>query len=163
MTKEVPHDLIDILKQTPGAVSDLLRGLSDLSARVKNSPEEFSALENVCHLRDIEIEGYAVRISRILDEENPSLPDVDGSRLAIERDYNSQNLAKALQDFESARKRNTERLSRLNPEQFDRKGTMEGVGPVTIRKLLEMMREHDEDHLHELNIIHHRLHRARTT
>jgi hypothetical protein len=162
MTKEVPHDLIDILTQTPGAVSDLLRGLSDLSSRVKNSPEEFSALENVCHLRDIEIEGYEVRINRILDQENPSLPDVDGSRLAIERDYNSQNLAKALQDFESARKRNTERLSSLNPEQFDRNGTMEGVGPVTIRKLIEMMREHDEDHLQELNIIHHRLHRATT-
>ena len=39
-------------------------------------------LEHVCHLRDIEVEGYAPRLKRILSEDGPFLPDIDGRRLA---------------------------------------------------------------------------------
>ncbi|MBA3514589.1 MAG: hypothetical protein H0T77_09470, partial [Pyrinomonadaceae bacterium] len=96
MPPEDLQDLIDALTQTPETVTDLVKDLSGPDLRVKNSPEEFSVVENVCHLRDIEIEGYTARISRILRENNPILPDIDGSRLAIEREYHSQNLSEAL-------------------------------------------------------------------
>jgi hypothetical protein len=101
-----PEDLqilISALTKTPEAVDQLVRELSEPDLRIKNSPEEFSVVENVCHLRDIEIEGYTTRISRILSENNPLLPDIDGSRLAVEREYHSQNLSEALQAFTVAR------------------------------------------------------------
>jgi hypothetical protein len=34
--------------------------------------ETFSALGHVCHLRDIERDGYHVRVQRMLEETNPS-------------------------------------------------------------------------------------------
>jgi len=140
-------DLIDVLTQTPQAVASLVKDLSEPELRVRNSPEEFSAIENVCHLRDIEIDGYTARISRILSENNPLLTDIDGTRLAVEREYHSQNLSEALQAFAAARKQNTEILKGLGAEQLDREGTLEGVGSVTLRGLLLMMRDHDADHL----------------
>ncbi|MGH9908995.1 MAG: DinB family protein, partial [Pyrinomonadaceae bacterium] len=123
---------------------------------VRNGPDEFSALENICHLRDIETEGYEVRIVRMLEESNPSLRDIDGSRLAIERDYNNQDPQSALQDFADARHRNIQRLKNLSLEQLELEGTLEGVGRVTLGRLIEMMSEHDEGHLLELNIIQRR-------
>jgi hypothetical protein len=147
------QDLIDALTQTPETVASLVSDLSEPDLRAKSSPEEFSVIENVCHLRDIEIEGYTARISRILQENNPLLPDIDGSRLAVERDYQSQNLPEALQAFADARKQNTKTLSGLVTEQFDREGTLEGAGIVTIRGLLLMMRDHDADHLSDLSSI----------
>jgi len=38
-----------------------------------------SELEHVCHLRDIEQDGYHVRIHRMLEESNPSLLSLDGT------------------------------------------------------------------------------------
>src|SRR4030095_3167879 len=39
--------------------------------------EAFTAIEQVCHVRDIEIEGYQVRFRRTLDEASPLLASVD--------------------------------------------------------------------------------------
>jgi hypothetical protein len=150
------HDLVDLLTQTPQTVASLVKDLSGPDLRVKNSPEKFSAIENVCHLRDIEIEGYAARISRILRENNPLLPDIDGGQLAVEREYQSQNLSEALQAFADARKKNTQTVAGLVAEQLDREGTLEGMGTVTIRGLLLMMRDHDRDHVGELSSIRNR-------
>jgi DinB family protein len=151
MPPEDLQDVIDALTRTPETLAGLVRDFSASDLRFRNSPEEFSVLENVCHLRDIEIEGYSARISRILRENNPLLPDIDGSRLAVEREYHSQNLSEALQAFAVARNQNTKTLSGLATEQFDREGTLEGVGSVTIRGLLLMMRDHDVDHLLQLS------------
>ena len=107
-------------------------------------------MEVICHLRDLEREGYSVRIQKLLTDKQPSLPDIDGGRLAIERDYLRQNSATALQDFEAAREDTLRAISELTAEQWERSGTQEGVGPVTVTRVVEMMLEHDEGHLEEL-------------
>jgi hypothetical protein len=40
--------------------------------------ETFTAIEQICHVRDIETDGYRVRIGRLLREENPTLLSLDG-------------------------------------------------------------------------------------
>lgn len=156
MSPEDWQDLIATLTQTPETVAVLVKDLSGPYLKVRNSAGEFSVVENVCHLRDIEIEGYTPRISRILRETNPLLPDIDGSRLAAERQYNRQNLSEALQAFGTARRENIQTLIGLVTEQFDRQGTLEGVGSVTIRGLVLMMCDHDADHVRALSSIRQR-------
>ena len=157
MPREDLHGLIEALASTPKTLTGLVKDLSPADLRFKNLPDEFSIIESICHLRDIEIEGYAVRIHRILREDKPRLPDIDGSQLAVERKYHHQELAPALQAFSSARKKNTESLRGLTIEQLDREGTLEGVGKITIRRLMAMMNEHDEDHIRELSAIRQRV------
>ena len=152
MTPEL-HALINVLAKTPETIVNLANALSDENLRHRNSSEEFSAIETVCHLRDIEVEGYATRINRIINEDNPFLTDIDGGRLAIESDYNSQSLEQALQAFASARADNVRRLRSVRPEQLNRAGTLEGVGRVTLEKLLVLMRDHDDGHVDDLRII----------
>ena len=143
-------ELLTTLSTTPIEVANLVNDLPLRSLIVRPSPDEFSLLENVCHLRDIEIEGYTVRIRRILDENEPQLADVDGAQLAIERDYNRQDLTEALALFKSARQLNLAIVSETSAEQFERTGILEGLGKITLLKLLEMMAEHDGGHLDEI-------------
>jgi hypothetical protein len=152
-TPEAFEKLIENLAKTPDDVASLLREISSEAVLIKPSAEEFSVLENICHLRDIEIEGYSTRIRRILSEEHPLLADIDGSRLAVERAYNQQNLNEALQAFSKARQQNVALLRSTNEEQLSRSGELEGVGKVTLGKLLLLMNEHDEGHLDELRMI----------
>lgn len=155
MTREELDELIESLEHTPVEVALLLDQISPNDQKVKNG-DEFSALENICHLRDIEVEGYTKRILRILNEDMPSLGDIDGSRLAMERDYNNQDASVALEVFTTARKRNIEQLRRVIPEQTAREGNLEGVGVISLAKLLEMMLEHDQGHVIELSVIQRR-------
>jgi DinB family protein len=142
--------LLDVLAQTPSEVARLVNAVPKDHWRTRPTPEEFSVVENVCHLRDIEVEGYTDRIGRILKQINPTLPDVDGARLAIERDYNSQELGPALETFRQTREQNVELLRKLAAIDLERKASLEGVGEITLSRLIEMMNEHDEGHLEEL-------------
>ncbi|MGH9752270.1 MAG: hypothetical protein ACREA2_05750 [Blastocatellia bacterium] len=40
--------------------------------------EHFTAIEHICHVRDIEVDGYHIRFQRTLDEVNPTLVSIDG-------------------------------------------------------------------------------------
>jgi hypothetical protein len=148
-TPELEH-LLEYLSETPDVVGQLAGALTEEDRRWRPREAEFSVLENVCHLRDIEREGYAARIRRLLDENEPLLPDIDGSRLARERDYNSHQMETALEDFAGAREGNVAVIRSLTPDQLERAGVLETVGPITLSRLLRMMREHDEAHRKEI-------------
>src|SRR5436309_7219114 len=51
------RELIDALEKTPDTIAELVDDFSQANLRRRNSAGEFSAIENVCHLRDIEIEA----------------------------------------------------------------------------------------------------------
>lgn len=144
------QSLLLSLEEMPARVGKLVEGLSEDERVRKPGAEEFSATENVCHLRDIEEEGYSVRIRRLIDETEPHLEDLDGARLARERDYQSQNMTEALRSFTRARSRNVAALRKLSPQDLLRRGTFAGAGRITLGQLLLMMREHDEGHVREL-------------
>ena len=149
------EDVVLSLQLTPEKIRGLITGVSAQDLCLKNSPAEFSILEHVCHLRDIEVEGYVLRVRRILSEEKPALPDIDGSRLAMERDYNRDNLASALRAFSQARDANVQMLQNISENQLNREGELEGTGTITLGRLLNLQREHDEEHLRELEILCH--------
>ena len=90
---------------------------------------------------------------RILSEENPFLPDVDGAKLAKERDYNAQPVTPALEAFAESRARSIARLRALSDADFERTGELEGVGRVTLRELLQRWLEHDAGHVKEMEAL----------
>lgn len=145
------------LAATPERVRQLVSDLTEDEARWKPSAGEFSALEQVCHLTDLEREGYGVRIEKLTREADPFMPDFDGTRAAAERDYNSQSLEPMLDAFARSRASNMRALSLLSAEDFERGGTLETVGRITLATLLLKMREHDEGHLEELSSLRRQL------
>jgi DinB superfamily len=153
---DIAEDL-KFLSKTPDRIALLVAGLGDDLVRTRTADDQFSVLENICHLRDIEIEGYEKRINRILGEDRPSLPDINGAQLAMERNYNNEDLSAALQSFSDARARNVATVSNLTEMQLNRQGELEGTGLVSLNKLLLMLREHDEGHLEELEVLKKRL------
>ena len=109
--------------------------------------ERFSALGQLCHVRDIERLGYHVRISRLLAEESPSLVSLDSYELATRLNYQDADPAVALTDFRSARETTLQLLQGLTSEQLARRGSFEEYGPVTLRSLIHYLTSHDHQHL----------------
>ncbi|HUQ33823.1 MAG TPA: DinB family protein [Pyrinomonadaceae bacterium] len=150
------QEIVTFLEETPESVRQLAAGLAGTELRWKPSDGEFSALEQVCHLRDLEREGYGVRIEKLLTELEPLLPDFEGGRIARERDYNSQDFERAFEDFSQARARNVRVMKSLTPEELNRRGVLEGAGSITLKKLCLLMLEHDQSHREELRALRER-------
>ncbi len=141
---------IESLAEMPIWLEALLSGIGETQLRFKPTADTFSMIENICHLRDIEVEGYTRRLRRTLSEEMPVLPDIDGTRLGVERRYNEQPLAPALAEFTASRRENLNLLRGITPRDLSRKVQMETVGVITLAQLVEMWRDHDASHRAEL-------------
>lgn len=109
--------------------------------------EPFTAIEQICHVRDIEIDGYHVRFRRTLEESNPTLASIDGEALARERSYATAKADEVFSAFRRARTKTLELISALAPEQFDRTAEFEGYGSLTLRSLVHYLCSHDQQHL----------------
>jgi hypothetical protein len=125
--------------------------------------EPLTAIEQVCHVRDIEIEGYQLRFQRTLGEANPVLASLDTEALARERAYGSDDAATALARFRAARSETMALLRGLSEPQFDRPAVFEGYGPVTLRSLVHYLCSHDQQHLAGLQWLLGKIESARAT
>jgi len=133
-----------VIAETAASIARLVDGLDEAAMHAKPDWAEFSIAGNICHVRDIEAEGYNVRARRMGEEREPSLPDVDGAKLAAERNYDAQDWRAALREFASLR---ADTVSRLDG---DGAGTLEGVGRITLRDLGKLMAKHDRGHVAEI-------------
>jgi hypothetical protein len=108
--------------------------------------EPFSAIEQICHVRDIEVDGYHERFRRALQETDPTLENVDGETLAVERAYAAAEPSEVFAAFRAARAKTLETIASLTAEQFDRTAVFDGA-PITVRGLVHMLCSHDQQHL----------------
>ncbi|GAB3389543.1 DinB family protein [Lysobacter fragariae] len=110
--------------------------------------EHFTPIEQLAHVRDIEIIGYQVRIDRTLREDCPLLADIDSYALAAQRGYaTNTDATRALEEFSVARQHTVRRLATLSDEALSRRAIFDGVGPVTVRGLIHHLCSHDQQHL----------------
>jgi DinB family protein len=109
--------------------------------------EPFTAIEQVCHVRDIEIEGYHTRFTRTLNEDMPLLPSIDSEAVARQRNYGGADTARVFAEFRAARAVTVALLRGLGDAQFARRAHFEGYGSVSLRALAHYLCSHDQQHL----------------
>lgn len=150
MNRRELETLLLTLESTPALLERVARGLSEEDARRSPKNGGFSFVEHVWHLADLEREGYGVRLRRILTEEEPSLANFDGDRIARERVYRRRDIAQGLAAFSAARRANVERLRGVSPADWKRRGEQEQMGRIALADVPRMMAEHDRGHTAEI-------------
>ena len=109
--------------------------------------ESFTPIEQICHIRDIESDGYALRFQRTLSESNPLLETIDGYALAHSRAYAQDDPAAVFAALRVARARNVALLATLTDAQWARPAVFEDYGALTLRSLVHYLASHDQQHL----------------
>jgi hypothetical protein len=148
---------LEILRATPARLKSALKGVRKAVLLWPPAPGKWSILEIVCHMRDMERDAYLARYQRILAEDEPKLPDIDGDTVALENDYRSQALGPVLRDWARLRRECRKLLSGVTREQWDRAGVHETAGRLT---MADFLRRHavgnDEAHLGQIDAIRRR-------
>jgi len=143
--------LLHIVGETPARLKAALKGVPKKLLLWTPGPGKWSILEIVAHMRDMERDAYLTRYRRILAEENPPLPDIDGDIYAIRGDYRSQRLPDLLRDWLKLRKECLKLLKSVKGPRWERMGTHETAGPLTMDALLSRQAVgNDEAHLAQI-------------
>jgi hypothetical protein len=143
-------DLLRTLEDMPPFLERALQALTAEQVRQQGPNGAFSPVEQVWHLADLEREGFACRIERLLGERDPQLPDFDGAAVAAARQYRSLSLAAGLATFRQARQRNLARLQAIEAADWTRSGQQQGVGKVSLCDMPSFMAQHDAAHRAEI-------------
>lgn len=131
----------------------LVRAFSGLTRSELTTPgrdQSFCPIEHVWHLADLEEQGFAARIRRLKDGDNPQLSDFDGDLVAREGNYKARSMDEGVATFRAARSANIAEFRGLTPAEWLHAGEQDGVGSVSLCDIPAMMAEHDEIHRMEI-------------
>ncbi len=135
MSTPLVRDTLATLEKNVDRAEALVADLSDEQLSWKPAPDVFSVRENIWHMRDIDFDGYLLRVEQTLTKRHPILPDLDGLALAQERRYNELPIGPALQELRYARARARQLFDRITENDLRRTATFETVGEVTVADL----------------------------
>lgn len=143
------REAIDALRLTPELLAILVRNLTPEQARWQPAEGEWSVLEVVCHLRDVE-DVSSTRFRAIRDQDNPVVVGADALQLARDNNYLADDLQKALAEFTEKRAATVAELSALTPEQWERTGRHASLGSLSILNNTLHAVWHDANHLAQI-------------
>ncbi|HEY69021.1 MAG TPA: HAD hydrolase-like protein [Anaerolineae bacterium] len=144
---------ISVLARLKGHLAAFLGMVSDLDLPAwTRCPRagEWSPVEIICHLRDVEIEVNQPRIEAVLDQRNPFVHAADPDAWAQTRAYALQEPLEALRMFTVARKQTIARLQALEPGDWLRPARHALIGPTTLSEIAAIATDHDLLHLAQL-------------
>lgn len=144
-------ELLASLAAMPQQVLQRLAALPPARQRARPAGTAFSALEHLCHLRDLDDDAFRPRVRAILEQPQPLLHGVNGSEWAIARDYQAQDYAQAASGMVRARGELLALLQGCDAEAQARVGVWEGRQRLTLAELVADMVAHDDTHLQEID------------
>lgn len=157
------------LEHTPPELERALAGRADDELGRRPDPQNWSAKEIICHLRDVE-ELFQIRFHAIVAIDEPRLlvlgaspselapwriggaigHPLDPARWAEERQYQRSDTGEALAAFRRRRGEVLTLLRSLEAEEWERGGVHLSRGRLTLREWVASLAGHDDNHLDQL-------------
>ena len=133
------------LAGTADAVQRITVALAPDAGYTRPAAGGFSLAEHLWHLADIEELGWVQRFERLLAEDRPRLPGVDGDKLAVEQRYQERPWRGAARRFIAQRRRALRTLARYDLAALARPALFGGRRSLA-GDVLAAMVAHDREH-----------------
>ena len=148
-----PVAIMANLKSTPAALATMTKSLTSEKWKKSNTEDEWSPVEILCHLRDVDSEINILRLKTILSESNPFIKAVDADKWAEERKYKIEDGPSVFNEFVESRLELLEILSTLENNTWEKAARHTIFGPTTLFELLKIIARHDRLHIQQIHKI----------
>jgi hypothetical protein len=138
------------MQRFPAALRAIAAELADADARWRPPDGSWSILEIVRHLGDEEVDDFRTRVRSTLEDPAATWPPIDPEGWARERRYNEDDLAAALDRFETERRRSLEWLRDLSDPDWSRAHEHPKLGSMRAGDVLVAWVAHDALHLRQI-------------
>lgn len=142
--------LLAVLGEGPRWLASRLDRHAGERWRLPPAAGRWSALEALCHLRDVERVILAPRLERLLGEDRPAFDDIDITPWAVEKDYRSEDPRAAHQAWSETRLAVLARLAPLGPAEWRRLGYHSVRGPYSVGEMVRHWADHDLSHRRQI-------------
>lgn len=137
------RELIDFLAQTPTQ-------LKESAAAAGDPPDgEWNAAQIIGHLAACEF-YFVERLNRLLREDAPHLRSFGAKASERQGSMMDASIDENLQAFNELRGESVSMLMSLALNRWDRSGTYESDGKMSIEDVVELMIDHDAEHLAQI-------------
>lgn len=143
------QQLISAYEQGAQQVRDAVAGISEVELDARPAPGEWTVREIIHHLPDSEMTS-AIRLRRLLVEDNPVLAGYDENAFARALHYQTRPIHTALDLLDATRRVSAELLSRMTEDDWARYGTHSESGRYTCETWLEIYATHAHDHAEQI-------------
>ena len=145
MTPDERNELIQQYEAGYSEVMNALEGFSQDHLSSHPLPNKWSAREIVHHLADSESTS-AIRLRRLLAEDDPVIQGYDQDEYAKRLKYNEREIGPALDAFRSARETTAQVLKLMSDSDWQREGTHSESGRYTTEDWLRIYAAHAHNH-----------------
>ena len=143
---------LEVLAETPGALSRLVAGLSPAQQRMPEASGKWSVRQVVQHLADAELVG-GFRIRMVLAHDAPELPGYDQDLWAQRLGYQDSDPEVAIREFTSLRESNLRLYRRATPADLSRVMRHAERGDESLAEIISVYAGHDLVHRRQLDRI----------
>ena len=147
-----PKSLIAFLQATPAVLHSIISSHKAENLQNRSQAGDWSVLDIICHLRDVDSDVNINRVNSILNENNPFLIGQSTDHWADERNYSFQNIESVFSEFVSARMKLIDILANSEDADWDKSARHAFLGPTTLRELISFVVEHDRLHIAQAQI-----------
>jgi hypothetical protein len=149
MQSEQIAEVLSRLASAPGRFASAISRLEDADSVTSAEAGEWSPAEVLAHVRashDI----FEPRIYYILVRDNPQLLAYDDARWAQVARYASFPVIESLEAMRLRRTELVRALRGLSESDWERIGTHETRGPMTVLQIAEQIADHDDEHIAQI-------------
>jgi len=143
------RELIERYKEGPNVVAQALEDITGNELDRRPARDDWTPREVVHHLADSEMTS-AIRLRRLLAEDEPIIVGYDEAEFARRLFYGDRPIQAALDAFRASRQTTAEILERLTDDQWTRSGTHTESGPYGVETWLEIYAAHAHDHAEQI-------------
>ena len=143
-----PEERRDAIAKYVAGYDEVMKALDGFPAASLGAhpiPGKWSAREIVHHLGDSETTS-AMRLRKLLVENNPTIESYDEAAFAVQLKYNERDMDPALEAFRSARATTAQLLGMMTDDQWKREGVHTDSGRYTAETWLEIYAKHAHNH-----------------
>ena len=147
-----PEERNALIKQYANGYDEVVSALNDFPAESLGArliPGKWTAREIVHHLGDSETTS-AIRIRRLLCEDNPLIQGYDQDQFATKLRYNERDRDLALEAFRYARASTVPLLEIMTEEDWQRTGTHSESGAYSTEDWLRIYAAHAHNHASQI-------------
>ena len=140
------REMIDAYLEGPRALRAAVADMTREQLRARPVPGKWSTLEVICHLADFE-PILADRMKRVIAEDHPQLLGADEKRFAAALAYHQRDPQEELALIEQTRSQMARILRAQPADAWQRVGTHNERGPLTLERLLATAANHIPHHV----------------
>lgn len=116
---------------------------------LRDGADGWSVVEIVCHMRDFDVIFYN-RAKMMLEQDHPQLPGYDHEAMAIDNNYQAEDLMTAYEALKASRAQFVELFRSMTDEQWQRTGVHPERDSFTMIDSVQQVGLHDVTHIEQI-------------